>query len=447
MLEETSQYNQVRRWILALILSCLTSAFFCFYTFWADTDTGLLLALMSALLSCIIGVRLYLFDIFLLFTSYAHLTGQGHPDKNLGTNLNRFLQASPDLLWRIRYAGREVDSLNNNYADIHPGNDLLNARITTLFPARVARQYLEALIAVQSRGITKCFEYQLPLQDNKMVTFEARVQPFSEEDCIATIRDITALKEAEETLFDQQLFTHQVLDSSPFLVFVRDKFGRFLILNQAAQQTLGHDALVQSHLATIDGSGLFPAGEKDVFEEGHSVRLVDYIIRPTGEKRWFEVTKIPLIREKQVYVLVTAIDITHLKLAEKCLAESEEAWQHVIHHLATPLAIIDSTSFIPLFMNQAMHNMLQHDSISPHNIPLPFIDDTLQHLLHTHKQKSTLRYTDTLPDSYGGGQYAFIFQPILYQTASTFLAVLDTNPEQLTSKTLLNTEPLPKLFH
>lgn len=425
MPEETSPYRQVKWWMCVLIISCLVSVFFCFFTFWVDTDTGLLLALMSSLLSCIIGVRLYLFDIFILLNHSIPFAGGGHTNKNLTENLQQFLLASPDLFWRIRYAGREVDSLNNNYADIHPGNKSLNARITTLFPARVARQYLEALIEVQSQGIMKCFEYQLPLNDNKTVTFEARIQPFSDEECIATIRDITALKETEEALFNQQLFVHQVVDSSPFLVFVRDRFGRFLILNQATQHTLGHDALVQSHLAIHSDNPLFAAGEQEVLREGQSVRLIDHIVLPHGEKRWFEITKIPLIREKEVYVLVTAIDITHLKLAEKFLTQSEENCTHTMNHLAIPLAMIDSKTFVPVFMNQAMNHLLQQDHTQRSDALLPFIDEPLQYLLNEHTGEENLRYTVTLPEIDCTTKHTFLFQPTFYQGQHVFLVLLD----------------------
>ena len=423
MPEEMSLYRQVRRWMGVLIGSCLISAFFCFYTFWVDTDTGLLLALMGALFSCIIGIRLYLFDIFVLFNS-THFARHGSADKKLAENLNQFFLASPDLFWRIRYADREVVSLNNNYADIHPGSDSLNARITTLFPARVARQYLEALIEVQSQGVMKCFEYPLSLQNNNTVTFEARIQPFSDEDCIAMIRDITALKETEETLFNQQLFVHQVMDSSPFLVFVRDRVGRFLIMNQATQRTLGHEALVQSHLATYEDHALFFAGEQEVLEEGHSLRLIDHIVLPTGETRWFEVTKVPLMREKEVYVLVTALDITHLKLAEISLAESEKNCHYIISHLIIPVAIIDSKTFIPVLTNKAMDTLIQ--KAPPSNGPFPFIDATLKHLLNEHEGTESIRYTATVSNSYGTAKHPFVFQPIFYQDKQMFLVLVDT---------------------
>lgn len=324
MPEETSHYGRIRRWMRALIVTCLISTIFCFYSLWADTDSGLLLALISALLSCIITFRLYFFDVFMLFNTPLHSPALRNEEQYPEGKLSRFLMATPDLLWRIRYAGREVESLNDSYADIHPGARAKNIRITSLFPAWVARQYLEALIEVQSQGKIKCFEYRLPLKDNKTAIFEARIQPFSDEDCIATICDITASKMAEEALFSQQLFLYQIIDSSPLIIFVRDRFGRFLILNQTAQHTLGHEALVLSHLALTDDQALFTAGDQEVFAEGHTVHLLDYIVQANGKKEWFEVTKVPLIREKETYVLVTAMNITHLKLAEKISWEKEE---------------------------------------------------------------------------------------------------------------------------
>lgn len=423
--KKVSANNSIRYWMVSLIFACFISVACGVFTLLIDSEIGLLLALMSGLIAFIIGLRVYWFDLFFLLNS---APSQSSKDE-LSQHINHFLLASPDLFWRIHYASREVYSLNEKNFSAHPSHNHItkNARITSLFPARVARQYLEALIEVQSQGVTKCFEYQLPLSDKQMKTFEARVQPFSTMDCIATIRDITTLKETEKALFDQQLFVNQVMDSSPFLFFVRDKHGRFLMLNQTAQHILGHEALVQSHLAITDGENIpFEAAEYDVLEEKQTVSLVDHVILPNGEKRWFEVCKTPLIREKETYVLVTAIDITHLITAEKILTQSKEDYTRMISQLEIPLAIIEPQSFLPVLVNPAMGQLLKKDLSQLYLSPLPFFDEALKYALNEHTGENNLRYTVTLPASYGLAKYTFLFQPILYQERRVFLAIIDT---------------------
>lgn len=452
-LQKHSMNNPIRYWMMSLIVICMACVGFCVFTLFIDSEIGLLLTLMSGLIGAIIGLRIYWFDLFFLLNPNPLSPEHPTSENELLAHLDRFLSASPDLFWRIHYASREVHTLNEKEISAHPGYSHItkNARITAIFPARVARQYLEALIEVQSQGITRCFEYQLPLSDKKIKTFEARIQPFSERDCIATIRDITSIKETEKTLFDQQLFVNQIMDSTPFLFFVRDKHGRFLMLNQTAQQILGHGTLVDSHLALIDGENIpFEAAEYEVLEEKQTIRLVDYIILPSGEKRWFEVSKTPLVREKETFVLLTAIDITHLINAERVLTQHKEEYQNMVNQLDIPLAMIDPESFLPTLVNPAMGQLLKKELSQLYLSPLPFFDESLRQALNEQTADKCLRYTISLTTHYGLGKYTFLVQPISYQEKRMLLVIIDTFdlPEQQThSSDSVTNEPNTKTFH
>ena len=445
--------NSIRYWMMSLIAICMASVVFCIFTLFFDAEIGLLLTLMSGLLGAIIGLRIYWFDLFFLLNPNPLTTEHPTSEKELLAHIDRFLSASPDLFWRIHYASREVHNLSDKEISGHPSYShiMKNARITAIFPARVARQYLEALIEVQSQGITKCFEYQLPLSDKKMKTFEARIQPFSERDCIATIRDITAIKEAEKTLFDQQLFVNQIMDSTPFLFFVRDKHGRFIMLNQTAQQILGHDMLVNSHLALLEGENIpFESAEYEVLEENQIVRLVDHIILPSGEKRWFEVSKTPLVREKETYVLLTAIDITHLIHAEKLLTKHKEEYKNMLNQLDIPLAIVDPESYLPILVNPAISQFLKKELSQLYLSPLPFFDDAVQQALTEQADDRSLHYTIPLPAHYGLGKYTFLVQPIFYQEKRMLLVIIDPfdlHNHQTSSPDSMSNGANTKTFH
>ncbi len=247
----------------------------------------------------------------------------------------------PDLVWRIDYANRTVTPLNQAGATHHPTAHGGNERLSGLFPARVSRQYLEALISVQSAQTLQQFEYRLGngAEDSQRV-FEARLLPLSAGECLAVIRDITQMKATEEALFNQQLFVHQIIDSSPNLIFVRDKHGRFLLVNRATQTTLGHELLVQSHLAVHDTRLPFTLGDTDVLELGETVRIVDHWTLPNGRTHWFDITKQPLVRDGDVYILSIAIDITHVKAAEAMMASSDPLSEGVADALPVPFMLV-----------------------------------------------------------------------------------------------------------
>ncbi|BCL74917.1 hypothetical protein JHS3_06530 [Jeongeupia sp. HS-3] len=226
----------------------------------------------------------------------------------------------PDLVWQIDYASRSALSLNTQNLEQHPAPGGGNNRISSLFPARIARQYLEALIAVQSSNKPQHFEYSIGNEERNARAFEVRIMPRSARECIALIRDISVVKDTEEALFQQQLFVNQIIDVSPNLIFVRDRHGRFLLVNRATQTTLGHDLLVQSHMGLEDDALPFTAGDTEVLEHGQTIRVVDHWTLPSGRTHWFDITKQPLVRDGQVYILSIAIDISHVKAAEAALA-------------------------------------------------------------------------------------------------------------------------------
>ena len=297
------------------------------------------------------GVPLFMIGAWLVLGSLwlAVVSGGGHaipapdPEVTAVEDLRALpiAESLPDLVWRIDFANRVVTPLNRANAVHHPVAQGNNVRLSGLFPARVSRQYLEALIAVQSAQSMQQFEYRLGNGDETgLRVFEARLLPLSTKECIALIRDVTQMKATEEALFNQQLFVHQIIDSSPNLIFVRDKHGRFLLVNRATQTTLGHELLVQSHLAAHDSPLPFTAGDTEVLENGDTVRVVDHWTLPNGRTHWFDITKQPLVRDGDVYILNIAIDITHVKAAEAALAASDPLSSGVADALPVPFMLV-----------------------------------------------------------------------------------------------------------
>ncbi len=121
---------------------------------------------------------------------------------------------------------------------------------------------------------------------------------------------------------------------------MRDKHGRFLLVNRATQTTLGHELLVQSHLAAHDSQLPFTVGDTEVLENGDTVRVVDHWTLPNGRIHWFDITKQPLVRDGDVYILNIAIDITHVKAAEAALAASDPLSSGVADALPVPFMLV-----------------------------------------------------------------------------------------------------------
>jgi PAS domain S-box-containing protein len=229
------------------------------------------------------------------------------------------LASVPDLLWTIDYASRRVTSHNQASIAHHPEGSQF-AKLASIFPARVSRQFLEALIELQNTQAPIRFEYALG-DENTQYTFEARLAPLSLRDCVVIIRDISHIKATEAALFKQQLFTQQIIDASPSLIFIRDHHGRFLLVNQTTQTLLGHDLLVHSHMGLDEDTPILSAGDAEVLANGETLRIEDHCVLANGRTHWFDITKLAIEREGQTYILSIAMDITLQK-------ENETAQNH-----------------------------------------------------------------------------------------------------------------------
>lgn len=259
------------------------------------------------------------------------------------------LAGVPDLLWTIDYASRRVSSHNEAQIPHHPAGSQF-AKLATIFPARVSRQYLETLIELQNTQQATRFEYTLG-NEQQQHTFEARLTPLSHRDCVVVIRDISHIKATEAALFKQQLFTQQIIDSSPNLIFIRDRHGRFLLVNQATQTLLGHDLLVHSHMGLDEDTPILSAGDDEVFEKGATIRLEDHCTLSNGRTHWFDITKLPVEREGKTYILSIAIDVTAQKENDIAKTDSTMLVRAMAHALPHAFMLVQHGQI--LFANHA----------------------------------------------------------------------------------------------
>lgn len=266
----------------------------------------------------------------------------------------------PDIVWQIDYSSRNVCALNRVSAGNHPAPRPEDCRLASLFPARVSRLYLEALITLQSQGEARTLEYVLGAPDGEQYHFEARLHALDAGSCLAIIREINHIKETEEALLNQQIFLQQIIDTSPCLIFVRDRHGRFLLVNRETQATLGHDLLVQSHL-DLQGSDLpLTAGDTEALERGEPVRLMDSWTNSKGQHLWFDMTKLPIVRGNETYILTSAINISHLRASEPALTDNGNLIRALASALPLPFLLISQQQI--QFANVAACTLLEKDA-------------------------------------------------------------------------------------
>lgn len=172
----------------------------------------------------------------------------------------------------------------------------------------------------------------------------ARIQSGGAPVLTAVIRDLTALREAEQALRRQEALFRSVLDGSPDLVSLLDLNGRILNLNSAhfavlgfqTESLVGTDALVLVHPDDREFAGEWFVGRGAGARDPRTLRLVT----AGGMTRWFEVhaTAIPGNVREDGAVLLVSHDVSDRIASEEFLLEREEMFRATFEQAAVGMA-------------------------------------------------------------------------------------------------------------
>ena len=167
--------------------------------------------------------------------------------------------------------------------------------------------------------------------------------------CVA--RDVTDRKRAEEALRRTNALVRAVNESTPTLVFVKDRAGRFLYANPATLELLDRPAIALLGTAIEDEAEEtrreIHATDRDVMQSGES-RVYEEAVPVRGIERIFRTTKTPhRDANGQVIGLIgVSTDITDLKRSEAALQEADRRKNDFLatlaHELRNPLAPVRS---------------------------------------------------------------------------------------------------------
>jgi PAS domain S-box-containing protein len=178
--------------------------------------------------------------------------------------------------------------------------------------------------------------------------------------------DITERKKAQDELQAQHRFLRQVIDLNTSLIFAKDEAGNFLLVNKTLANAFG--VKPEDMVGKSDKDyNTDPEQVRNIYNDDMEVlrsRRVKFVAEEpitgtvTGETRWYQTTKVPLITDDGVQLLGVATDITERKRVEEQLQhlviQEQEARQaaeaaskmkdlfmaNMSHELRTPLNAI-----------------------------------------------------------------------------------------------------------
>ena len=186
----------------------------------------------------------------------------------------------------------------------------------------------------------------------------------------ATIRDITVYKQAEESIKRLNQQNKLILDAAGEGIFGLDSHGNHTFMNPSAAQMLGYtvDELLDinshrtCHYKKADGSP-YPAEECPIYlayKDGKVHHVTDEVFwRKDGTSYPVEYTSTPIIEDGKITgAVVTFMDITERRQAEKALFDSEAYLKTLMSAIQAGVIVIDVEKHTITDINMAAENLI-----------------------------------------------------------------------------------------
>ncbi|HNA46779.1 MAG TPA: PAS domain S-box protein [Nitrospira sp.] len=265
------------------------------------------------------------------------------------------VQTAPDAIVLADGEGR-ILSWNSAAERLfgYRAEEVLDRSLTMIMPERYRDNHERALERVRTTGDVRLKgtvvtmhglhkdgrEFPIEMSLSSWISSGTRVH-------CGIVRDITARKEAEARLLQQQIEQQALLDLIPAMVWYKDSHNRILRANRRAAESIGKT------VADIEGRStdeFYPEDaeryHQDDLEVIVSGRPKLGIIEPHragGKKHWVQTDKVPYLDPagKVIGVLVFAQDITDQKRHEAALRENQDLVRMVMEATGDGIVIVD----------------------------------------------------------------------------------------------------------
>lgn len=162
---------------------------------------------------------------------------------------NRVLvSALPDLLFRVHKDGTFLDATSAaGCTPLKEPDKFVGQNVADIFPAEAARQLKERITHVLDSGELTLMEYDMPMLNGELRSWEQRVVMLNDDEVLLIVRDITARKQAEAALQTSQQQLQERQQHEKQLVEEELARVRNQLVGQTRFATLGQVAATIAH--------------------------------------------------------------------------------------------------------------------------------------------------------------------------------------------------------
>lgn len=184
---------------------------------------------------------------------------------------------------------------------------------------------------------------------------------------IASVRDITDRKRAEEAIKEQERRLRVIIDNLPSVIILKDSKGRHQLVNKSYELAVGFTSdmvlgKTDAEFMPPDAADHIMRMDRDILEAGQPSTFEERVPHPDGSDHAYLTTKVPLIDEDGTAsgLVILATDITDRMKAEARLAESEERTRLILSSAGEGIFGVNLQGEA-IFINDAACTMLQYE--------------------------------------------------------------------------------------
>jgi PAS domain S-box-containing protein len=212
----------------------------------------------------------------------------------------------------------------------------------------VFNQFLEKVLRERSRQGCEISLSATAQRPAAIITIDA-VPDESGKECRMVVVDVTQKTHDAKRLREREQYQRALLDTFPFMVWLKDKQGNFLSVNKLFATTFGWpsaESLVGKSdldIASLELAETYRADDRAVLESAEPT-LIEEWIETGDELRWYETFKSPVALDGQIIGTVGyARDLTEYKVMVAALRNSEAEFRSLFE-----LSVVGSAQSDPL---------------------------------------------------------------------------------------------------
>ncbi|NHI82711.1 MAG: PAS domain S-box protein [Candidatus Thorarchaeota archaeon] len=230
---------------------------------------------------------------------------------------------------------------HNKYAQVYvserslalePAEELLGRPIEEVLPPDIAEMHTEAFTRVRQSGSGEHIDYALQIE-GALHWFSAALTLHEDGiSIVSLVRNITARKETEQELRENEERFTLFADNIPGPVFIKDNESNMLYINKYMKETIGIEDGIGKNTAEVFPYNIAEAminDDRRAMNEG-PIHITQFIPDRNGETHVYQTSKFPIRRENKADLLGgIALDVTEKTKAEEAIKESEKKYRRL----------------------------------------------------------------------------------------------------------------------